>query len=233
MSKFAKILLIAQITDGQTATYEYDGVDTIYVPSPYDTIEKSRLINIGASRVKTPYFWMNDADIVVPFQEAIGQVNHRSPFYLPYRFFIYLDEEETTEYISKGTVRTKRTETNMQAFAGGFIANKDEFMKLGGMDEKYVGWGYEDTELAERVQRFSRYEILDALIGAHLYHNPSHGDMEGRAEANRGTFIRNRPLLKMNVERYFGKIKSPFINRKFLSSHELLQKIKSGQVSKA
>ena len=66
-------------------------------------------------------------------------------------------------------------------FRGGAVAiNKKDFIKINGYDENYVGWGYEDDDVGNRLNKIgiigkniSRHEFP-----IHLYHPPYHNNGE-------------------------------------------------------
>lgn len=106
--------------------------------------------------------------------------------------------------------RSLRLKPRPKLVAGNCAVHRSDFEKVNGFDERFVGWGYEDDDLARRLRRVGvriRDGTLDCLA-LHLFHpvHPSHRPCS-RETANyryyrRGVFLTRcrRGLLPSSLE---------------------------------
>lgn len=189
------------------------GIRYLHVESKSDLIEKSKLINIGVMNSRTNFIWMNDADIVLPFSHVLARLNDDMKFIQPFRRFIHLNEKDTECYIENKEVTIEKTEFIEGFGAGSFVANRKEFMRIGGMDERYIGWGFEDMEFSARVSVFSEAQKMMGLVGVHLYHEPDPSSLKASSNAvNSRLYQKAKKDLKWMSKQYLKTIKSPFVN---------------------
>lgn len=74
------------------------------------------------------------------------------------------------EYKSSFKNITKKLNTEMPFFIG---LHKQDFIDIGGYDEDFIGWAYDDTDLIARLKRYNcKFVQTDSTI-VHLYH-PRH-----------------------------------------------------------
>jgi hypothetical protein len=153
------------------------GVRYLHVPDEEVTREfnKSRLLNKAVQMARAPWALLHDADIAVPgdYLDAILQRAVKGwEAVRPIRFLFYLDEPQSLAFSGSGILPT-HVERVTQNFPGGSTAIKREtYWQIGGLDERFEGWGGEDTEFLDRLRtrRVFPGHFAPAL---HLWHPPA------------------------------------------------------------
>ena len=197
----ANILVVEQVKDKRKKTIPKElckKVNVEYLPVKVnDThIHKSKLINIGTDHIKTEFVWVNDSDCYIKFREAISIIDFRYNFIQPYKVGKYLEEEESIKIRNNEEVdinfKYREYRENPMIVPGtlhyvgmygalSFLYSKDHFLNIGKMDEKYIGWGWEDNDLCMRMSLYngSKFNILN-LYSIHLHH--PRGDLSKKLE---------------------------------------------------
>lgn len=185
------ILVVEQVKDKRpTKSKKYtESLEVDYLPVLIndDSIHKSKLINIGTDNIQTEFVWVNDSDCYLKFQKVIDQLDFRHNFIQPYDVGKYISKEETEKIFNGESVQiefaySKLKETGRHITPGtlyyvsmygalSFLYKKKAFYEIGGMNEKYTGWGLEDNSLCMRMFEYkdSKLDIIN-LSGIHLYH---------------------------------------------------------------
>lgn len=185
------ILVVEQVKDKRpTKSKKYtESLEVDYLPVLIndDSIHKSKLINIGTDNIQTEFVWVNDSDCYLKFQKVIDQLDFRHNFIQPYDVGKYILKEETEKIFNGESVQiefaySKLKETGQHITPGtlyyvsmygalSFLYKKKAFYAIGGMNEKYTGWGLEDNSLCMRMFEYkdSKLDIIN-LSGIHLYH---------------------------------------------------------------
>ena len=188
------------------------GVRYLLMDSDSEMVEKSRMINIGVMNSKTQFIWMNDADIVLPFGDVLVRLNDNIKFLQPFKRFVHLNKQDTQKFIENKEVTIEKTEFIEGFGAGSFVADRVEFMRIGGMDERYVGWGFEDMEFSARVSAFSDAQKMNKITGVHLYHEPEDSNLRNSSNAvNSRLYQKAKSDIRWLPKQYQKTIKSPFI----------------------
>ena len=134
------------------------GVRYIHLPHPSDPVgwHKSWAFNVGVDAAKAPIVVCHDGDILVPcdyarqvlrcMDEPACEVAHLQ------RFLFCLNPSDTAGVTASATIpRSPSPERVRQNWQGGTLAiRKDAFFRIGGYDERFVGWGGEDNEFYDR-----------------------------------------------------------------------------------
>lgn len=140
-----------------------------------DGFNKSYLMNEAVRMARAPWVLLHDADIVVPcgYLEAIlDRARSGWEAVRPIRFLFYLDQARSVTFAADG-MWPACIDRVTQNFPGGSTAIKREsYWQIGGHDERFVGWGGEDTEFLERLQECRVFpgHFAPAL---HLWHPPA------------------------------------------------------------
>jgi hypothetical protein len=116
--------------------------------------------------------WMIDADFFTNYNVVLQYIHtHEYDLIRPFSSVLFLNEAESTQLISSGGVSLSGDySTNNQTGKFSFIVNHDLFMSVGGMNENFIGWGYQDLDFVEnRLPKTTTTGIVDQ-VGYHLYH---------------------------------------------------------------
>jgi len=136
------------------------------------------------SPTEAPIVCILDAD-VLPDHEFVERNVTRfmapgTGAHLPYRNMSCLDEASTSWAIDQRVIKaTSDPETaglrgfNLRRPPGCCIwVRRDIFNRIGGMDERYEGWGGEDNDLVNRLDVVAPIDHYDDRL-LHMYHTPS------------------------------------------------------------
>ena len=145
----------------------------------YDSIQdeghfqKSKIINKAAQLCSTKYIWIHDCDVVLAFDEIIKKIDSQNVI-KPFHTIFHLDEEDTETFISSKDFELKPNSPNSD-YCGKYslIINLDLFWDIGGFDERFVGWGWEDLDFVHnRIPKVPNIEIdeMSTMGGYHLHH---------------------------------------------------------------
>jgi len=213
-SPIKEIIVVEQVKDISQIKLD-SNFNHIIVKSDSSHIEKSKLINIGVQNLQADYLWMNDVDICHQnkFSKVLDHLDEDHIFIKPFKKFILLTKEQTDEFKQNGKLKISGTKKVLNGpCAGSFIFRKNEFIKIGGMDERYIGWGFEDMEFADRAKKIYPLVEYSDLTGIHLYHEPA---KRFSAISNKNANIYSKAIMqiKKNVFKQIRNIKSPFNNR--------------------
>lgn len=179
----------------------------IYSDSEHEKFSLSAARNLGAKEASSyDVIIHNDADVVPSFQsvlEGITQTLETNLFCNPYTEFRELFESDTKKFL-KNKITIDEAEHNKipGACSGVVITTPSSWKAVGGLDESFIGWGYEDAALAVAHRTILGQDFL-AIPGVaySLYHNP--------AEKNIDLLQRNRDILQeyFNAEGNVKKMK--------------------------
>ena len=158
-------------------------------------IEKTKLINIGVSHSTSKFISMIDADIFFNYDNAFKQVEDSDLAIQPFTHFVKLNQENSANFIKKPQVDINASpdEKICCYSAGAFIMSREFYDHIGGMDEGYTGWGWEDREFQDRVKNNTDIKVLD-MVGCHLYHDPS------KCTNSSNNYIKYYNSLKENID---------------------------------
>lgn len=156
-----------------------------YLPVKIDDIHihKSKLINVGTNKIQTEFVWVNDSDCYLKFKKVISQLELTHSFIQPYQQARFLQKPQSELLLRGQSVDIEYNYSHLENRSGclygalSFIFNKKEFISVGMLDERFIGWGYEDTELCYRIiHKNYNIKIEAGIYGIHLYHPPSEKD---------------------------------------------------------
>ena len=204
------ILVVEQVKNKKDRSEAYNftkslGIEYLPVKVNDDHIHKSKIINVGTDKIKTEFVWVNDSDCYLKFKKVIELLDLRHNFIQPYNIAKYIEKEDTNKIINNEPVNiefnySRLHETGQYVVPGtlyyvamygalSFIYRKYAFKKIGGMNEKYTGWGLEDNSLCMRMfmSELTSFESVGFDIinqaGIHLFH--PRGDYKEKLQCER------------------------------------------------
>lgn len=158
----------------------------------------SEISNIGASLVKTQFFCKYDADALIQPQAIFDAFemlknNPNQSLVLPYNGVSFTLTNELREKILKKddfsyilSIKMEQLELdNVQNMylkcqhSSGLIHHfrTSVFKEIGGYNEGFIGWGYEDTEIINRFNTLGHPKVmLENYNAFHLEHPRKEGD---------------------------------------------------------
>lgn len=163
----------------------------IYLPDA--SFNRSLCLNVGIWASRADYVFLTDADIVLAtdfFAEAIPWLQRGPNFVTPKRIVesnaspdvgsVYLAEQiTTTEYITvdgrRAVIRARVSPKGVRPGDGILLLRRADLLKVGGLNSKLVGWGFEDTDLQIRLQFKLGLTRVEVGRVVHLTHK-SHRD---------------------------------------------------------
>jgi mannosyltransferase OCH1-like enzyme len=161
---------------------------------------KSHAVNDGVAKSKGEIIIITDGDLIVDkkvIEKGIAGLR-TSPFILPFGYCANLTAKISEEIVNgqkftepqmrqnNYVVRNIRVgESQWGDKLAGLIQiiTKDLFYQIGGMDERFKGWGYEDTVFCWRIMKeIGDYDILPNDWIYHLHHEQNNPFNESNYE---------------------------------------------------
>ena len=144
---------------------------------------RTKYHNIMLSKVETPITALWDTDVIVPNKQNIDSIEKirakECNVAFPYSG-ICLDTSSilrtlflrtgNISYLTKNTNKMKMLHNNSRLTGGGFFIHTDDYLRAGGDNEVFYGWGPEDFERYERFKllNYSIYRNTNCMF--HLTH---------------------------------------------------------------
>ncbi len=152
-----------------------------YHHHPYGVtgMEKCVLINhVVKYFVQTPYFFVSDIDLVYPpdyikkMLETAWDI--RQLFKVDVRLIPYVINLQSEYYASNYNELLNSSIERYEGIAPGNGLICTRFFKLiRGYDERYRGYGPEDSNFNERISKVNLFHMENSIKTIHLYHPPS------------------------------------------------------------
>lgn len=111
---------------------------------------RSAARNNGVEQSTSDVVVVIDADNYIPFDQieySIRMAKRRNNMVKPFQSFGYLTEKSTDYFYENGKFEEEPEFIGFSAhgFNGGaYVLKKELWLKVGGMDENFIGWGAED-----------------------------------------------------------------------------------------
>ncbi len=167
----------------------------LHTPPPVANMPycRSWAFNIGAREASGALLILHDNDLLVSTDYAARSLERmRAGFDVVNlkRFGFYLGEAHTQAVFERAVSLTDQPPESVvqNMLGGGSIAiGRSAYLRIGGMDEGFVGWGGEDNEFWERAQTLDLWPY-GCLPLIHLWH-PS---QPGKYQSDNPTLARHR-----------------------------------------
>lgn len=162
---------------------------------------RSRALNLGIKEATGDIIITTDIDLVFSpnvAQEVFKLMNHKHDRnrYL-YANFVMMEEEMWDEQVIFGNhldeFKTDRNLFTMIGTGGFQCMNRDMWYECGGFKELYKGWGVEDIDLYQRIQKLaSDVRLLKDVTIVHQWHSPEHSKEIKKAIEQNNNYIVGR-----------------------------------------
>ena len=130
-----------------------EGVRHVFVPAAVgEAFNKSKALNAGALAARHPVLLLHDADVWPPEDYVAKCLDFMAregwEAVRPIRFLFLLDAESSSRVIASASVQDVRDVAQVQQNNPGLSAfvRKDVYLEIGGHDERFTGWGWEDVD---------------------------------------------------------------------------------------
>ena len=166
----------------------------------------SNAINNGVKQSNGKYVFIVGADTFVPkeyVQKSVKQLKH-SPFIIPFGYIYSLDPYISQRIVSHEDLSLNEIEKHGQKISiipgdthytpknsGVQVMEKTFFNQMNGYDERFVGWGFEDTYFCWRViKEVGDYPLLREGKIYHLWHHRNNMKNNREYQRNKKLFHR-------------------------------------------
>jgi hypothetical protein len=147
-------------------------IDVIFANASDDIWLPSASRNLGVKRAQEAHcdvVIINDADTlpeIEPLLEAIRECQKDGMVHNPYRHCKYFDADMTQKILSGSDAKLLKHTLYTEANGGIYVCTPEAWWSVGGMDEKFIQWGGEDSafELAHAVIKGSKLVKHDGYI---------------------------------------------------------------------
>lgn len=136
-----------------------------------ESFNKSKLLNLYTETTKYDFIWMLDVDVYIDINYVLSQLPTNVKLVRPFELIQNLNENETEHLFKTNLIAIKqsRRETNNAFGKYSFIIETNLLNVIGGYDENYEGWGFQDLDLMKRIPS-KTYRGYTKNIAFHLYH---------------------------------------------------------------
>jgi cellulose synthase/poly-beta-1,6-N-acetylglucosamine synthase-like glycosyltransferase len=152
-----------------------------YNPGPFN---KSWGMNVAFRQSSGDILIVSDADMLiqaVDLQRAVSACEKEMDAVRPYGVLIDMTADETKEFLQHGELPDvpaeergydrEHVKESLCTAGGIYIITREFFVRSGGMDERFSGWGGEDDAMSVKMQSMSlRVAIARNATGWHLWH---------------------------------------------------------------
>lgn len=147
--------------------YEYNYLHIIH----YDdsSFKKSYLYNLASKYAETKYLWFIDCDVFLPIDSIVKQINGQK-IIKPFSSVFLLGEQDSENLISNRGFNPQNYKIDTFFSKYSFIIDKDLFESVGGLDESFKGWGWEDLDFCYNKLKGLGVYNCSGVTGYHLYH---------------------------------------------------------------
>ena len=158
----------------------FPGVKYISQEINSDVFNKSKLINHSVEEIKFKFIWIYDVDVFLDFKFVLNNIPDNVDLVRPFEKVIMLNEGESQKLKETNLIHLEKRDFEGFNSFGKFsvVLNRDIFEKIGGYDENFEGWGFQDLDLTNRIPK-GCYRGYTTNTAFHLWHpraNKNHYD---------------------------------------------------------
>lgn len=141
-------------------------------------------LNVGAKISNKPILIFGDADTLLKpdlLVDAITSVNNDVESLRPYQTWIWMNENDSLAFNREynfDSINQDNLSLEAGPGAGMLIVRRALHERCGGWDERFEGWGPEDTAYAHKLMLVGTYEQAPYTL-YHLYHERTSGEFPG------------------------------------------------------
>jgi len=192
-------------------------VKYIYMEQNDQFFNKAKALNFAFMRVTTKYCIINDADMLPPDDYLNKLLEIFKDYEASYNLSFYYSSIELQNWVEiDGKMILNRSIKDLKGrnarhnAPGGIVAIvSQDIIKIGGMNEAFFGYGYEDTDFYLRCERKLKTTIEKLYQAIHMRHISDPG--KSRYGINQRLFKRSR---YRNVDEYIKELKQNLIKYK-------------------
>jgi len=190
-----------------------------------DRFNKSKLINIAVSKTSSDLIWLLDGDVYLNYKYVQTHTPDYIDFLRPFDKIVLLGEQETADL--KETSRIKLSDRQYDSYQGygkySMIVRRSLFDSIGGFDERYEGWGFQDLDFVKKIPASANKGHTDNL-GFHLFHDRQplsnysdnkkiYTELTERTKLKRELPKQSAPVKKQEEEYYEKEVPPPVIKK--------------------
>lgn len=179
---YVKARLVKLFPDAEHLTVDVEGQFT-----------RARVRNEAVRRAQGDVVVLCDADTLPekePLRRAIAGAAKDGRLHLPYTQFRGLSAEATLAVYARGLDphQVPATEVSMRPIGGVWVIRPDSWWRTGGMDEKFIGWGFEDDAFHVAANTLLGETIRHQGVITHLHHTTAVNPNSTTYKANRSRY---------------------------------------------
>lgn len=164
------VILCEQIASNQKKTYISNKKNFTHVKYfSSNLFEKSKLYNIAAKLSNAKYLWFLDCDVILPFKDIVDHIDDQD-FIQPFSKIYNLDKKESQLFINSTGFNLDNYKFDDYLGKYCFIIKKSKYIEVGGFDERFFGWGWEDLDFIKNKLKSPQFYKLENTLGFHLFH---------------------------------------------------------------
>lgn len=136
-------------------------------------VDRTKILNFLAKKSNGDVICICDADVIknTDYLQEISSKLTRNTFLVQFVKYLTLRQRN----IEFDNIFENECHKNIELNTGAksqIAIYKETFLELGGYDENFFGWGYEDSDLYDRLERYGIKAHAQNSFGIHLYHFP-------------------------------------------------------------
>lgn len=178
----SEVILLCHDQIGYIETgFQKTHLENMHLPNMMKPVQ----LNHGVKMAQSDILVVLDSDRILPpgyFQKVLGSIEEDDM--VTTRFMrkltrpaadIDIIEEKYSFYDEERSISNRAY--SRSAFSGNIVLYKKQYEKAGGMDESYVGYGFEDADMTARLTSVGVRPHYRPELELHLYHEEcSYGD---------------------------------------------------------